>query len=147
MSQQTKERYFTGDAKLDFILQRLSDRLDILEGLRPDLDAGYLELESDKDITTGSLDPVTMTFANAGLRILDTDASHDLIISPGSNLSADRTLTITTGDSSRTITLSGNPTLADWFDQAVKTTSAVIFDYIQVKDDNDVVIHQIGDSA
>ena len=47
------------------------------------------------------------TFANAGLHILDTNASHDLIITPGSDLTADHTLTITTGDADRTITLGG----------------------------------------
>jgi hypothetical protein len=56
-------------------------------------------------LTTG------LTFPIAGLHILDTDASHDLIISPGDNLTADRTLTITTGDANRTITLTGNATL------------------------------------
>lgn len=51
------------------------------------------------------------TFDNTGLHILDTDASHDLIIKPGSNITADRTLTITTGDANRTLTLSGDATL------------------------------------
>ena len=50
----------------------------------------------------------TLTLPNAGLHLLDTNASHDLIISPGSDLTADRILTITTGDSARTITLTGN---------------------------------------
>ena len=47
------------------------------------------------------------TFTNTGLHILDTNASHDLIITPGSDLTADKTLTITTGDANRTITLGG----------------------------------------
>lgn len=45
----------------------------------------------------------------------------------GSALLADRILTITPGDAARTITLSGNPTLADWFDQAVKAASTPSF--------------------
>ncbi len=68
-----------------------------------------------------------VTVGNAGLHILDTNASHDLIIAPGSDISADRTLTLTTGDSDRTITLSGNATLDDWFDQAVKAASSPTF--------------------
>jgi len=64
------------------------------------------------------------TFANTGLHLLDTNASHDLIISPGSDLTADRTLSLVTGDAARTITLSGNPTLGDWFNQSVKTTAS-----------------------
>ena len=69
----------------------------------------------------------SITLNNTGLHLLDTDASHDLIIKPGSDLTADRTYTITTGDSDRTITLSGNPTLNDWFDQNVKTTATPTF--------------------
>ncbi len=42
--------------------------------------------------------PTVLTVPNTGLHILDTNASHDLIIKPGSNVTADRTLTLTTGD-------------------------------------------------
>jgi hypothetical protein len=49
--------------------------------------------------------------ANTSLRVADTDASHALVITPGSNLTADRILTITTGDAARTLTISGNVTL------------------------------------
>lgn len=44
---------------------------------------------------------------NTGLKVKDTDASHGLSIVPGSNLTADRTLTITTGDAARTLDISG----------------------------------------
>lgn len=54
---------------------------------------------------------VIATLTNTGLHLLDTDASHDLIVSPGSNLSADRTLTITTGDSNRTLTLTADASI------------------------------------
>lgn len=56
----------------------------------------------------------TATFAgitNTGLNILDTNASHTLGIVPGSDLTANRVLTLATGDAARTITLSGDPTL------------------------------------
>lgn len=69
----------------------------------------------------------TLTFTNEGLHILDSNASHDLIVKVGSDLTADRKLTITTGDAARTVTLSGNPTLSDWFDQAVKAASSPTF--------------------
>lgn len=69
----------------------------------------------------------TITLSNTGLHLLDTGGNHDLIIKPGSDVSADRTLTLTTGNSDRTITLSGNPTLGDWFDQAVKAASSPTF--------------------
>lgn len=74
-----------------------------------------------------------LTLTNEGLHILDTNASHDLIIKPGSDLSADRILTITTGDAARTVTLSGNLTVSgnttvnDWFDQSVKAAATPQF--------------------
>lgn len=43
---------------------------------------------------------------NTGLKVLDTDASHYLSIVPGSNLTAARTLTLTTGDAARTLDIS-----------------------------------------
>lgn len=62
---------------------------------------------ADSDtLTTG------LTFPNTGLHILDTNATHDLILAPGSNLTADRTLTVTTGDADRTLTISGDTTLS-----------------------------------
>ena len=76
----------------------------------------------------------TLTLPNAGLHLLDTDASHDLIIRPGSDLTIDRTLTLTTGDAARTITLSGNPTLDDWFDQSVKQAASPTFADVFVPD-------------
>lgn len=57
----------------------------------------------------------------------DTDASHHLMIACGSNLGADRVLSLVTGDAARTITLSGNPTLSDWFDQSVKAAASPTF--------------------
>jgi hypothetical protein len=62
---------------------------------------------SDGDtLTTG------LTFPAAGLHLLDTNASHDLILSPGSNLTADRTLTLTTGDADRTLTIGDSASVA-----------------------------------
>lgn len=58
-------------------------------------------------ITDGDTLSTGFTFPLAGLHILDTNATHDLILSPGSNLTADRTLTITTGDQDRTLQISG----------------------------------------
>lgn len=56
--------------------------------------------------------PTVLTVPNTGLHILDTNASHDLIIAAGSNITADRTLTVTTGDADRTLTVSGNATVS-----------------------------------
>lgn len=46
------------------------------------------------------------------LGLVDTDQSHYLNITPGSNLTADRAFTITTGDAARTLSMSGNITTA-----------------------------------
>lgn len=61
------------------------------------------------------------------LLIEDSNASHYLTITTTTDLSAGHTLTLVPGDADRTITLQGNPTLADWFDQSVKTSVGVTF--------------------
>jgi hypothetical protein len=61
---------------------------------------------------SGSNTDLTSVYLNnTGLKIKDTNATHGLIIAPGSNLTADRTLNITTGDADRTVTLSGDLTV------------------------------------
>lgn len=47
-----------------------------------------------------------------GIWTPDTDGSHKLVIAAGSNLTAERTVTLTTGDADRTLTLSGNATIS-----------------------------------
>lgn len=69
----------------------------------------------------------TITFSNTGLTVLDTNASHTLSIVPGSNITSNRTLTFTTDDADRTITLTGNATL----NQNVDTLASPTFDHIQ----------------
>lgn len=66
------------------------------------LDTGYvIPLQTTLDAKAPLASPTftgEVTIPNTGLHLLDTNASHDLIIAPGSNLTADRTLTLTTGD-------------------------------------------------
>lgn len=61
---------------------------------------------SDGDTLTSGL-----TFPVAGLHILDTNGSYDLIVSPGSALGADRTLTIRTEDSNRILTFTADASI------------------------------------
>jgi hypothetical protein len=49
---------------------------------------------------------------NTGLQVADTNASHYLSIVPGSDITAARNLNLLTGDADRTVTLSGNLTIA-----------------------------------
>lgn len=87
----------------------------------PGTPAGGGDVSDGDTLTTG------LTFPNAGLHILDTNASHDLILSPGSNLTADRTLTINTGDANRALTLSGDATISgtNTGDQTITLTGDV----------------------
>lgn len=67
---------------------------------------------SSGGVSDGGTLSTGLTFPVAGLHILDTNATHDLIVSPGSNLTADRTLTIVTGDVDRSLTLTDNATVS-----------------------------------
>lgn len=59
----------------------------------------------------------------AGVHLDDTDSSHLLKVVAGSNLTADRTLTVATGDADRTLTITSNVTL----DQNVGTAGSPSF--------------------
>lgn len=66
--------------------------------------------------------------AFGSLLLKDTGASFEITQQfTCTGISADRTITVDLGDASRTVTLSGNPTLADWFDQSVKSSSSPTF--------------------
>jgi hypothetical protein len=56
-------------------------------------------------------DITSLVLNNTGLVIKDSDASHNLTITTGSNLTIARTLTINPGDAARTLTLGGDATL------------------------------------
>jgi hypothetical protein len=61
------------------------------------------------------------------LSLQDLSKDYHTAIVSGDTLTANRILTLIIGDAARQITLSGNPTLADWFDQSVKTTASPTF--------------------
>jgi len=65
--------------------------------------------------------------SNTGLRAYDTNTSHFLIFAPGSDLTANRTLTVTTGDSNRTLTLTGDASITgtNTGDQTITLTGDV----------------------
>jgi hypothetical protein len=52
-----------------------------------------------------------ITFANTGVRILDTNSSNSLYLKAGSNLTSNHEFTITTGDAARTLTMSADLTV------------------------------------
>lgn len=84
---------------------------------------------------------------NANFQLRDAGNDHVLTITPGTDLTANRVLTITTGDAARTVTLSGNPTLADWFDQSVKQAANPTFAALTVTTLNKVTVTAPASSA
>lgn len=71
-------------------------------------------------------------FANTALALYDTAGNNYVQFKINEDQAADRTLNWILGASDRTITLSGNPTLNDWFDQNVKTTGTPTFARLDV---------------
>lgn len=69
------------------------------------------------DITfvDASAAPTSVTLENSGLKVYDTNATHTLQITPGSNLSANRVFTLTTGDAARTLDISAADTTVSAF--------------------------------
>jgi hypothetical protein len=98
------------------------------------------------DVSDGDTLTTGLTFPLAGLHILDTNASHDLIISPGSDLTVDRTLTLTTGDADRTLTISGSTTLGGGSHSGTNTGDQNTFGTIAVSGQSDVVADAANDT-
>lgn len=77
---------------------------------------GYLDWGNNNYRITHSSGALSFTgsvqLSNTALKIADTNASHYLSIVPGSNITADRNFVITTGDASRTLSMSGDITTA-----------------------------------
>jgi hypothetical protein len=86
-------------------------------------------------ITAGGMGVAKTIWATAlhlpssGFAMRDTSAAFDVTLAATSStaLGAGRTLTLDMVNADRTIKLSGSPTLADWFDQSVKTTDSPTF--------------------
>jgi len=93
------------------------------DGSATPVEAFRIQQNRDVLFASGSI----LTLQNTGLHLLDTDASHDLIVKPGSNLTADRTLTVTTSDADLTLALGAGGTVAytgSTLAQFAATTSA-----------------------
>jgi hypothetical protein len=79
---QIRNIYQVHDPELNQVLQDIANRLDILEGLRPDLDAGFVNLNTDKEISTGDPTSGYQTIV-AGVEIADNSikiTDGDLIL-------------------------------------------------------------------
>ena len=82
------------------------------------------------------------TLNNDGLHLRDTDESHELIVTPGSNLTADRILTLTTGDAARTLTFEANAIVS----QDYSTDSATVQFAVLTLTDR-LAVTQVGSPA
>lgn len=98
--------------------------------------AGALAWESGATVRTslglGTGDSPTLTaltLTGDGLHLIDTDDSHDLILASGSDLSADRTLSIGMSDADRTLTMAANLTVSGntILDQNLRTSDSPSF--------------------
>ena len=96
MAKESRELYITDDALLNAILAKISNRLDVIEGLRPDLDSGVYLLEDGKVISTdpedvfwkwdGSDDQITneaTARASLGLGTISTQDADDIDVTGG----------------------------------------------------------------
>ena len=72
------------------------------------------------------------------IRLFDTDYSNYLQLMWNEASAANYTLNFLVGGSDRSITLSGNPTMGDWFNQSVKTTAPVTFDKLTISTAEDI---------
>jgi hypothetical protein len=77
-------------------------------GARTNLGLGTI---ATQDASSVAITGGTATLSNTGLKLRDTNASHTLTVAPGSDLTVDRTLTVTTGDADRTLSLQANLTV------------------------------------
>jgi hypothetical protein len=68
--------------------------------------------------------------ASGRLGLWDSDSSHQMFIVPGSNLTADRVLTITTGDAARTLTMTADASVGGT--NSGDVTLAGAYDYITI---------------
>jgi hypothetical protein len=92
MASESKNIYITDNPTLNSILEQIAERLDRLEGLRPELSEGLMHLDGEKELTTTrdiDVDSITVLGTEIGLNqsLLTTDKPTFA----GANLTAART--------------------------------------------------------
>lgn len=95
-------------------------------------DLNFSTVSGSFTTTNGNITASSGTVSGDTLRapnidIQSTGSANRLTLTTSEALSANRTLGWNVGNTSRTITLSGNPTLGDWFDQSVKSGASPTF--------------------
>lgn len=83
-----------------------------MAGTGTDKKVVYSDFVTGLAASGANTDLTSVYLNNTGLKVKDTNASHGLIFKPGSDITADRTLTVTTGDADRTLTVSASATVS-----------------------------------
>lgn len=92
--------------------------------------AGTKDVTNDIPASLQVGEDLAQTLTNKTLdfaKLLDTSGDHHLRITCNENLTDNRDLNFIVGDSTWTVTVAGDLTIADWFDQSVKTTASPTF--------------------
>lgn len=108
----------------------------------------HLKITDKNDIVLWDFDNVQITdatgvFTNTGLQVQDTNASHTVTFKPGSNVTANRTITFTTGDADADAAMLGVAqtwTADQTFNDSVKITLGTGGDADFYHDGTDVVL-------
>ncbi|KKL79462.1 hypothetical protein LCGC14_2014600 [marine sediment metagenome] len=73
------------------------------------------------------------------IALFDSNDSHSLTITWDENDTSNRTLKFKVSTGSRVLTMTGDATIADWFDQSVKTTASPAFTSVGAVGDTDLL--------
>jgi len=112
---------------LELASSGLSIKLVATGGLESSASGLGIKLDGTTLTLSASGIKVSDPMAVASLDILDTGADHHISFALNEDLSANKTLNWVVGDANRAITLSGDPTLGNWFNQDVKSTASPTF--------------------
>jgi len=106
------------------LIEKLNILIKVLNENRLYVDLGLSD--GTRDVIINSL---TANYLYGNPYLLDSGTAYYLSFLSDSTtaFAANRTLTYDLDNASRILKITGNPTIADWFDQAVKTTSTPTF--------------------
>jgi len=106
------------------------------------------------DFDNVEIDDTLITFSNTSLKVKDTDASHHLIFKPGSDLTANRTMTFTTGDADADVAMLGlaqtwsaiqNFGVTTYINESANTKMALGFTINQGANDDEILALKSSD--
>jgi hypothetical protein len=105
---------------------------DVTSGTSPTFDGTNFTGIPTSGIAAGVLDLGANNLTCDQVGLDDDDNSNHLLLNNINTQAGDLTLSIDTSDASRTLTITGNPTISDWFDQEVKVASTPAFNTLSL---------------